>query len=86
LQIKNLKNKNNFLKVKDKYVNPIPVAKRLSNMAVTIDEGKCTGCGSCAEVCPVEAIKVSDKAKVDEDTCIDCGTCVDECPEEAITL
>ena len=55
-------------------------------MAVTIDEEKCTGCGSCAEVCPVEAIKVSGKAKVDEDTCIDCGTCVDECPEEAISL
>ena len=55
-------------------------------MAVTIDEGKCTGCGSCVEVCPVEAIKVNDKAKVNEDECIDCGTCVDECPVEALSL
>lgn len=55
-------------------------------MAVTIDSGKCTGCGACEEVCPVDAIAVSDKATVDEDTCIDCGTCVDECPTDAIEL
>jgi len=56
------------------------------NMAVTIDKDKCNGCGTCAESCPVEAIKVNEKAEVDENECIDCGTCVDECPEEAITL
>ena len=56
-------------------------------MAVTIDKEKCTGCGSCVEVCPVDALSLeNDKAKVDEDTCIDCGTCVDECPVEAIEL
>lgn len=55
-------------------------------MAVTIDEEKCTACGACVEVCPVEALKLEDKAKVDPDTCIDCGTCVDECPVGAISL
>jgi len=56
-------------------------------MAVKIDEEKCTGCGSCVDVCPVDALKLeNDKAKVYEDTCIDCGTCVDECPVEAIEL
>jgi ferredoxin len=55
-------------------------------MAVTIDSGKCTGCDACAEICPVDAITVGDKATVDEDTCIDCGTCVDECPTDAIEL
>lgn len=55
-------------------------------MAAKIDLEKCTACGNCAEVCPVEAIEVENKAKVDADTCVDCGTCVDECPVEAITM
>jgi NAD-dependent dihydropyrimidine dehydrogenase PreA subunit len=55
-------------------------------MAVKIDKEKCTACGSCAEVCPVDAITIKAIAVVDEDTCIECGTCVDECPVEAIEL
>ena len=56
-------------------------------MAVTIDKEKCTGCGACVDICPVDALKLEDdKAVVDPETCIDCGTCVDECPVEAITL
>jgi NAD-dependent dihydropyrimidine dehydrogenase PreA subunit len=56
-------------------------------MAVKIDAAKCTGCESCAEECPSEAIKVADeKAVVDEEACIDCGICVDTCPAEAISM
>jgi NAD-dependent dihydropyrimidine dehydrogenase PreA subunit len=55
-------------------------------MAVMVDVEKCTGCGTCVEGCPVEAIKMeNDKAIVDGETCIDCGTCIDECPVDAIT-
>lgn len=55
-------------------------------MSVKIDKEKCTGCGACAEICPVDAIKVDDVAVVDENECIDCGTCVEECPVDAIEL
>jgi len=63
-----------------------PLTDMPQTMAVTIDKEKCTACGACVDICPVDAIKIEDKAVVDEDTCIDCGTCVDECPVEAISL
>ncbi|NPV52736.1 MAG: 4Fe-4S binding protein [Firmicutes bacterium] len=55
-------------------------------MAAVVDQKNCTGCGLCAEVCPVDAIIVEDVAEVDADKCTECGFCVDECPNEAIKI
>jgi len=56
-------------------------------MPAIVDEEKCSGCESCVEECPSEAIKmVDDKAVVDVEACIDCGVCVDACPVEAISM
>lgn len=55
-------------------------------MAVKVDKEKCTACGVCVDTCPVEAIKINEKAEVNEETCIDCGTCIDECPVQALSL
>jgi ferredoxin len=56
-------------------------------MAAKINVETCTGCGTCVDICPVEAITIEkDKAVIDADSCVDCGTCVDECPVEAITM
>lgn len=55
-------------------------------MAAKVNEEECIACGACADTCPVEAIKVEDKAKVDDQTCIECGACVDTCPVGAIAL
>ncbi len=56
-------------------------------MAAVVDPAKCTGCGTCVESCPLDAISMKDGlAVVDADTCGDCGACVDVCPVEAISL
>jgi len=54
-------------------------------MAYVISE-KCTACGKCKEVCPVEAISKGEKIYViDEDKCVSCGQCVDACEFGAIS-
>ncbi|MHC4572392.1 MAG: indolepyruvate ferredoxin oxidoreductase subunit alpha [Planctomycetota bacterium] len=56
-------------------------------MPAKVDVEKCTGCESCVEDCPSEAIKMAnEKAEINLDTCVDCGVCVDTCPAEAISM
>jgi ferredoxin len=56
-------------------------------MAAVVSAEKCTGCETCIETCPLDAISMKDGlAVIDADTCGDCGACVDSCPSEAITL
>ncbi|MBM4041160.1 MAG: 4Fe-4S dicluster domain-containing protein [Planctomycetes bacterium] len=54
---------------------------------VVVDRDECTGCETCVETCPVEAISMKDdKAEIDQDKCTQCETCVPECPVEAIKV
>ena len=47
--------------------------------------GSCIGCASCAEVCPVHAVKsLDDIYKIDEDKCVGCGRCGKICPKMCI--
>lgn len=56
-------------------------------MPAIVDKETCTGCSSCVDACPVEAIEMNDdNALVDADVCTDCGACIDACPVEAISL
>lgn len=46
---------------------------------------KCSGCGACQQICPTNAIRMSDRdlffrPEVNERKCINCGKCVGVCP------
>jgi ferredoxin len=55
---------------------------------LSLDPGKCTGCGMCLEVCPHEVLAKQNGgvAIQDRDACMECGACSRNCPAEAITV
>ncbi|MFO7710075.1 MAG: 4Fe-4S binding protein [Desulfobacterales bacterium] len=65
----------------------LPLINSTYYLAV-IDEEACTGCGTCVERCPTDAIVLNEKgvAQRDETACIGCGVCSRFCPEGAISL
>jgi len=47
----------------------------------------CNQCGTCASVCPVEAISEKDGVYIiDADKCTGCGECVKACPTQVMFL
>ncbi|HOI73748.1 MAG TPA: 4Fe-4S dicluster domain-containing protein [Syntrophales bacterium] len=67
-----------------------------TNFLPVVSEEGCTGCGRCADVCPVEAmtlVSANDPAKpkkrtarLREEICLGCGVCVRACREGLIRL
>lgn len=48
-------------------------------------DGKCTGCGLCESVCPVDAIEIRNgKPLWIKKACTKCSACICRCPSEAI--
>jgi ferredoxin len=73
-------------------LNPIATTNFLPEVSAEL----CSGCGKCAEACPVEAmglVSSSDphqpkrrKARVDESLCLGCGVCVRVCAKDSLKL
>lgn len=56
-------------------------------MAIEVLKDKCTGCGACVDICPVEAVTLVDGvAFVNRNDCSECGACEAECPTGAIQM
>jgi len=59
---------------------------------VVIDKVKCTGCGTCVDICPENVFKIREKDGVKlleviaEDACFACRACEMRCPERAIEI
>ncbi len=53
-----------------------------------VDIEKCSGCGTCVDICPVEVYELHDKisVSVNDEDCIGCESCVEACRQGAITI
>lgn len=62
-----------------------------SNFFPVLDQDSCTGCGSCAESCHIQAITLQDDGGgetpgISEERCIGCGVCASTCPSGSLTM
>ena len=53
-----------------------------------VDHEKCTGCGECVEICPVEVYELQDEKSVPvlAEECTGCESCIEVCEQEAIRI
>ncbi len=63
---------------RDRYGNPINIL----SVKPKTDMKKCTRCGLCAELCPLESISAGEPAVI-TGICMKCGACIKKCPAQA---
>jgi adenylylsulfate reductase subunit B len=57
-------------------------------MPPEIDRGRCASCGRCAEICPLDVLRMEDELPrvAYPRECWHCGACMMDCPTGAIKL
>ncbi len=57
-------------------------------VTLQLDVEKCTGCGTCVDVCPhaVFALQRGKARIADRDACMECGACARNCPVESLSV
>ena len=70
----------------DTAVLPLTPIDYPNNFRGITAEDSCTGCGVCAQVCPMGNISISGGKAVIGDDCATCLACFHWCPEEAIWM
>jgi NAD-dependent dihydropyrimidine dehydrogenase PreA subunit len=55
---------------------------------IVVDDQKCTACGECVSICPVEIYKLEgDRIVVgNTDECSGCQSCISVCEPQAIAI
>ena len=55
---------------------------------VTVDTEKCTGCGECVDICPVDVYELQNEKSVPvhAEDCEGCESCIEVCEQGAITV
>ena len=64
------------------------VKKKIQRKKAQVIKNSCVACGTCANVCPIGAIKIVAGvfAEVDQTKCIGCTRCANECPASIINI
>jgi len=59
--------------------------KKMPGIRVKVND-RCTGCGSCQDVCFLNSITIEDEKAIISEECRGCGRCVNSCPDDAIEI
>ena len=70
-------------------LKPSSITIQIELPKISIDQGLCTGCGICGEVCPFGIPQSSSNGKfeiVEPERCTECSACKRNCPAMAVIL
>ena len=64
------------------------VKKKIIRKKAQVMKDSCVACGTCVNVCPLNAIKIVAGvfAEVDQSKCVGCSKCAKECPASVIDI